>query len=809
MKASDLLSTSAAILGLLHAAPVLAQQAPADRAQEQGTATLSEIVVTAQRVEENVQRTPVAVAVVEPDALIQAGVSRPDQLTNLVPALVGQEAGGPYQTFFMRGVGNFTANPYSDPAIAFNADGVYIGRPSSTSGFFYDLSRVEVLKGPQGTLYGRNATGGAINVIPTRPVLGETTAELVAGFGNYSAIEAQGAVNVAVSDRSALRFAANIVQHDGYLSDGTAEQDDWAARLQYLVEPTDSLSIRLAADYAEQKGAGPGAYLVGTFSFAGPAGYVLTPAPGVTDRIGLHAPETNAALSSVFNPQAGRVLEPLGTFPFNDNQYWGALAELEWRTAAGKLTVLPAYRKAELDFLFTMPAFRGGRTIEQDEQFSVEARWAGEAGDRVDYLLGAYYFDESVEATAQFAQLVLTPYQTLVSDTESTAVFGKATFSLTDTVRLTAAGRYTDDSKHFDGVSDTELLFCGDPAPPQDFCPNLPLMPLVDTAAELQAFYASRGIPVTPVPLFVLPGFDPGTPFVLDAPIPIDSSLDNDKFTYRAALEWDVAPRSLLYLSYETGYRSGGFSFARGLETFLPEEIKATTIGSKNRFFDERLQLNVELYRWKYTDQQYSQFGYDRGNPPATVFLTRNIGDSTNQGVDIDMQLLATPNTLIGATLQYLDAEYDSFVYFTPNQGLPPNTACAFSPTTENGLAEWRVDCSGRRAFNAPEWSFNASIQQTIPLGENRLVLQASTRFRDDMWVAPDYQPWALSKSDWQSNLAVTFDHADGAWFVTGFVNNLENHRRVTFVSTTPSVNAVTAAFSAPRTYGVRLGFKL
>ena len=117
MKASDLLSTSAAILGLLYAAPMLAQQAPAD-AEEQGAVTLSEIVVTAQRVEEDVQRTPVAVAVVEPDALIQAGVSRPDQLASLVPALVGQEAGGPYQTFFMRGVGNFTVNPYSDPAIA-------------------------------------------------------------------------------------------------------------------------------------------------------------------------------------------------------------------------------------------------------------------------------------------------------------------------------------------------------------------------------------------------------------------------------------------------------------------------------------------------------------------------------------------------------------------------------------------------------------------------------------------------------------------------------------------------------------------
>src|SRR6185312_10598687 len=137
---------------------------------------LGEIVVTAQRVSESSQRAPIALDVISPEELVRQNVIRAEDLSRTSNALSATgSTGGPTTVFFVRGVGNATVNAYSDPAIAFNYDGVYIGRPSSTSGVFYDLQRVEILKGPQGTLYGRNATGGAINVIPNRPKLNDTS----------------------------------------------------------------------------------------------------------------------------------------------------------------------------------------------------------------------------------------------------------------------------------------------------------------------------------------------------------------------------------------------------------------------------------------------------------------------------------------------------------------------------------------------------------------------------------------------------------------------------------------------------------
>ena len=130
--------------------------------------------------------------------------------------------------FYLRGVGNFSANALSDSAIAFNIDGVFVARPSSTSGVLYDIDRIEVLKGPQGTLYGRNATGGAINIITRKPELGKFGGDASVSYGNYDAIQFNGALNAPLGERAAVRVAGQYVKHDGYMTDGTSDQDDLA-----------------------------------------------------------------------------------------------------------------------------------------------------------------------------------------------------------------------------------------------------------------------------------------------------------------------------------------------------------------------------------------------------------------------------------------------------------------------------------------------------------------------------------------------------------------------------------------------------
>jgi iron complex outermembrane receptor protein len=829
MKAS--MQTSVAVAALLSAAPSFGQAAVPQTVPElnapQGAAVspaapdtaagLEEIVVTAQRIAESSQRAAIAIDVLKPEELTRQFVTRAEDLSRASPALAASGGAGGTTAFFVRGVGNATVNGYSDPAIAFNYDGVYIGRPSSTSGVFYDLQRVEVLKGPQGTLYGRNATGGAINVIPNRPRLGEDTGEVTASYGNFDWVTAQGAVNAALGTNVAVRIAGNLTRHDAFQTDGTGKQREYGGRAQIYAEPSDQLDLRLSGDYAHQGGASSSGFYLGavnpTFGPTGFAGYSFTPT-GFSRQQGVKDPASQQLLASRFIAQTGRAGAVVDGTPFNDNDYWGVTGELNLKTDAGTLTVQPAYRESHLDYSFT-GIFRDAGTKEDDRQTSVEARWAGQVSTAVDYLIGGMYFDEKIDGTARYNQFTLTPYQNFSTQTKSWAGFGKVTVRPVERLSLTAAGRYTSDRKRFDGTSNVSILFCGNPAPPQDFCPNLPFTPLVSSEAALQSFYASRGIPVTPVPLYVLPpqaGGSQTAPFVLRSPIVIDAGLNNDKFTYRLAAQYDVGARNMVYASFETGYHAGGFSFARGIETYAPESIKAYTIGSKNRFLDNRLQVNLEAFVWKYKNQQFSQFGFDLGNPPSTVLLTRNIGDSTIKGFDLDTELLVTETTLLSANVQYLDTNYDSFVYFAPNQGLPPNTTCAYAPTTQTtpggaNLNVFRVDCSGRQAFNSPKWSLNLNGQQTIPLGSTKVVLQAGTRYRGDTYSSSDYLPYLRGRANFVSNASITVSAEDESWFASLYAFNIENSQRLT-QATVNSAGLFNAASEQPRTYGIRVGTK-
>jgi iron complex outermembrane receptor protein len=195
-----------------------AAQAPSPQAESGNDAVLSEVIVTANRREESVQRSSLAIEVLGGEQLKSAGVGSPLELQNLVPGLTMSLSGANVVTY-LRGVGSLTTNANAESAIAYNINGVYISRANGIGPLFYDLERVEVLKGPQGTLYGRNATGGAINIISRRPgseLGGDATVEL----GNYSLKRFQGALDMPLSAEFALRAAGQITRRDGYQSDG-------------------------------------------------------------------------------------------------------------------------------------------------------------------------------------------------------------------------------------------------------------------------------------------------------------------------------------------------------------------------------------------------------------------------------------------------------------------------------------------------------------------------------------------------------------------------------------------------------------
>lgn len=766
-------------------------EAPADSAADQNG--LAEILVTAQRREEQAQRAGIAIDVVTGDEILTQGVSQATDLGKIVPSLNVQAAGGASVSFFLRGVGNFTVNGYSDPAIAFNYDGVYVGRPTSTSGAFYDLERVEVLKGPQGTLYGRNATAGAVNVIPVRPKLGEFGGFASASYGNYEAVTLQGAVNVPLGATAAFRLSGNLVSRDGYLSDGTSDEKTQALRAQVMAELSPDLTVRLAGDYSHTGGMGVGASYAGRYNFnRGTGVYDFIPS-GIDRSVGLFDPASQAYRQTLFIGLSGRTAAPLDDDIYQDNTFYGLNAEVNYDTAIGTFTLIPAWRRASLDNKFGVPAFIG-YIQEEDEQFSLEARLAGEPIGIFDYILGAYYFNEANEGNYTFAQQALNAYQEFDSQTESWAVFGRLTANLTDRFRLIGGLRYTEDKKDFVGQADVLVVVCtvrnafGVPN-----CPTVPLLPVTDSFTEVP-------------PPFIIPPANQARPIgttgaILSHPVTtVNSGVSNGEVTWRAGLEYDLAERSLFYASVERGYRSGGFSLAAGRETYAPEYLTAYTIGLKNRLLDNRLQLNLEAFWWDYTDQQIGRIGVDaRGNQGQ---FSQNIGQSTLKGVEVEAQFLPLPNTLLSANVQYLDSEYDSFVYSEPANaaGTPPLSGCP--ATLAAGV--YTIDCSGFPAFNAPKWTINLGGQQTVELGGYKLVGGVDTQFKSKRYIQAEFLPQQLIGDTWTTNAQLAFGPLDDAWQIAAFVRNIEDNRIPVNAPIYSAASSMQYITTAPRTYGVR-----
>ncbi|QEH79212.1 TonB-dependent receptor plug domain-containing protein [Sphingomonas sp. C8-2] len=787
-----LLSTTAM---LLLAAPAAAQtEAPADEG-------LQDIIVTAQRQKETLQRAAIAVDVVQGSDLVDAGVTQMDRLGELAPSLTIQPT-STGNILFVRGVGNFTVSPNSDPAIAFNYDGIYVGRPTSTTGTFFDLERIEVLKGPQGTLYGRNATGGAINVIPAQPKIGEWSGYGTVSFANYKTVTGEGAINIPMGENGAMRIAGSIAHHDGYLRDDTADDKTHSLRVQLKAELTPTLTVRLAGDYSHTGGKGAGPTYQGHYAFNPASRQYQFIASGLPVSEGMFTPAAQAYRATIRAGTAGRNLDALGPTPFQDNSFYGANAEIAWDTGIGTLTVIPAWRYAKLNLLSSAAGFMY-RQNETDEQYSLEARFQGNRIGMFDYTLGGYYYHERINAVTALSLSSAVSYLRPNYRTESWAPFGRLTAHLSDALRLVGGVRYTDDKKRFTGPTIAGAIVCTTVVAGVPTCPNAPLFPLATGPSALPFAFAPQGVPVLPI----IVGGVPTGAIVARTDRLDNSRLANNKVTWRAAVEFDVAPQSLLYASFETGYRSGGFSPAQGFETFDPEYLDAYTIGSKNRFFGNRVQLNLEAFYWKYRDQQVNHVGLDLSG--RTANFTQNIGRSTIKGAEVEARMLVTPTTLLSGNVQYLDATNKAFLYQqavgTPGTP-PPLTGCAVRLNANPTLYD--VDCAGFQSYNSPKWTINLAAQQTFELGDYVIVAGADSQYKSSRNIGFSYLPEQRVDGDWLVNAQLSFGPADDRWSLAGFVRNIGNNRIPLGSSLHPTANILALTTSAPRTYGVRASAK-
>ena len=596
--------------------PSAAQAAPPNTV----TVTVPDVVVTAERRESLVQTTPIAITALTASALERANVDTVERLVQLAPSMHYKDTIG--EAFLsIRGVGgepNVAVG--GDPSVSFNVDGVYIARPTSVSSILFDVDRIEVLRGPQGTLYGRNSTGGAVNVITKAPNFKDFGGTADVMFGDYGARRARAAINIPlITDRVALRVSGVTDSHDGYeknlfYPDGSDDLSDLkvqAYRAELGVKFTDQVDLTLRADTTSRGGRGPGLQVQGPYGqYPGlllPPAFLTAPAP-----FGYGAPP---------NPDRPLVTEQDLVTSLKVKET-GESGEFHWHGLGGAgLTVIAAHRDLEHNYLqdldFTAARATSSLALQHSTQDSVEARLASESSGRLTWLAGAYYFRETgfsdVPTSLFLPNGSVAGFRDPRLDIKSysKALFGQASYALSDRLKLTVGLRYTWD--HKDALQYTRV------------------------------------------------GLSPAT-LAIDVVTPMSHSWSAP--TGKVTLDYTLNPDTFLYGTISRGYKAGGYSVTGPV--YNPETIWAYETGLKMRLFDRRLQLNFSAF---YYDQKNLQIVQTSIGPFGPELVTTNAGAATTEGVEVEFQAAPVRNLQLRGSVAYLHARYGQY---TDNDPLNP-----------------------------------------------------------------------------------------------------------------------------------------
>lgn len=721
---------------------------------------VAEIVVTASRRAENLQRESRTLAVVTGSELVQRGVSDPAALAAITPGLTIARNGTQLQVS-VRGVGDRTANATTDPAVSINLDNVPYPRSSMASASFFDLERVEVLKGPQGTLYGRNSSAGVINLISIRPRIGEVNGYAELEVGDYNHQRGVAAVNLPLGNAFALRVAGQVIDRSGYLSDGYNDEESEAIRAQLLAMPTETTSVLLTGAYSHLGGLGQESVIAQRFDGT------LSPSPVPNPSYpwtGARDPATIARIAAT-NPSS---VDPFVATPELGqdvkNYHFSALIEQEFDFA--NLTLIPSYVSTDLDSLVVVPGI-GIRMAFESDQLAFEARLFSPEKARVQWVVGGFLSKEDVSdnqqsripfAAGSFISFSLAPER----DTSTRAVFGEATAPLTDLLRLIAGARYTWEKKSVEGFV-SNVFGIG----PNDFPLN------------------------------------PGDPLYPASGTDVSGRLSNEAFNFRLGAEYDVAPSSMLYATVSTGFKAGGFFPGTSTDsTYEPEKLTAYTLGSKNRFLNDRVQLNVEAFYWDYKDKQETFLGnLTLGAVTRLVLFTRNAGKAHLYGLEANAVARLTANDTVSFQGEYVKSEYDSYVYSYIGTS-DPTVSCGVAVSGPTVIR----DCSGFPLVRAPEWSGRISYEHIQSLGSaGELTFNAQMAFSSSYYLSNNFTALSLANPYQLYDAFLTYRLPSRSFAITAFIKNIGNTPVYTGGQQT---NVLTgeylAAISPPRTYGVR-----
>lgn len=569
---------------------------------------LQEVVVTAERREASLQSVPIAITAFSGEQLSGSGLQTTQDLQMRTPGLVfttNAALGQPY----IRSIGTDIINVGTDPSVAVHVDGLYQTRATASMQDLFDIERVEVVKGPQGTLYGRNATGGAINIITNEPT-NELKTDIDLLVGNYSKVRARGMINLPVAgERVAFRASAFMAKRDGFTEDVQRNQDmddedASAVRAKLRMELTEDLRLTLGADHRIERS---------------------------TRNL---APKVNPNLPSPARDLFGAVISPEPRTVRYNNDLFTNLdhttvdAHLEWQLGDVIFKSISGYTDArndvELDIDATEVDFTWDTENEGVSAFSQEFQLASTSDTDFEWIVGAFYLHE--RAKQQF-HVFFTPLGAdidypVVNRVDAYALFGQGSYKATEKLRLTAGLRYSREKK--------------------------------------DAVFRS----VVTDPFGALTGAPGGGVFVSQS-APTDTWK---AWTPKFGVDYFLNPDVMLYVSATRGFKSGGFNLLGAGERFEPEFIWNYEAGFKSTLLERRLRLNVAAFYYDYADLQVNRFNPATGGASTTV---TNAASAEVKGIEAEMQALLAKGLELDLGLALLDSKYKDFLSANPDAANP------------------------------------------------------------------------------------------------------------------------------------------
>lgn len=703
----------------------------AQTAEEEASAN-DEIVVTARHRDERAQDIPVALSVVGGDLLTKTNTTSVADLSKLAPSLSFQAYNPRNTNLNIRGLGNniAVASDGLDPGVGFYIDGVYYNRPGTAAFDLIDIERIEVLRGPQGTLYGKNTTAGAISVTTAKPKFkSEVNAEMT--VGNLGFLQGKAAINLPlVDDLLAVRVSGSVTSRDGTVTNQFTgkklnNRKSYLLRGQLLFTPGSNVSVRLIGDYAKQRQDCCVQVLSG----------IVAPANGKNFR-------TIAGLFG-YTP----VIDPFARVAVNDreplfeNESGGLSAQIDIDLPGATLTSISAWRfwnwtpQGDLDFT-PLSAFAAADNADKQDQYSQELRIASNGGGKVDYVAGLFLYDETIDqhltvsygpAATQFLvsqalpALILNGVSKVDTNryrTTSLAAYGQATLHLSDALSLTAGLRYSHDNKR----GNYSAVAAG----------GIPLAGPLAAFAPLRAAFATSGA--------------------------FDAQSKVGKVSGAANIAYKVSPGVMVYAGYSRGNRSGGLNLtqlASGISPVVaPESIDAYEVGLKSSLLNNRLIFNVAAFLQN--DRNYQATVADPTRP-AVVYLS-NVPKVRSKGFEIDMRGVLSDNFSVYGGLAYTDANLVSIPAGACPLELSNFNTCDLSGYPIAGIPKWSASFGGEAKqpvtlFDSPseaylgfDYSYRSSVNNggysaatvlpPLHLANARLGIRASNRRLDlSVWV--------------------------------------------------------------------------